>query len=66
MDTNKTKDDIYFQLKIKYEWQFFYNKDICDPGHSQNLMGSKLDKDPSAEVPVSSIGINLLANKQTN
>ena len=34
------------QLMRKYEW-FFYS--VVDPDQSQNLMGSKLDQDPSSD-----------------
>ena len=42
-----------------------------DPDHSQNLMGSKLEQDPSGffsleEGPTSSICVILQTNKQTN
>ena len=41
-----------------------------DPGHPQNLMGSKLDQEPSSDffhkVPISSICTVRLTNRQIN
>ena len=36
-----------------------------DPNHSQNLMGSKLDQDPSSILPISSICLILQTDKQS-
>ena len=50
-------------------WIFFLDPD-GDSDRSQNLMGSKLDQDPSSdffhEDPTSSICVILLTNKQLN